>query len=114
MISIEAQATSTGELYSVSITADAATIALMPKSARFTRWGQIMIQFAANGANGGANETGAKRVRALLKAAAKHSIGVVFDQPANVPDALNASLSGGVGSLATATHTGGGHGGTPG
>lgn len=76
-------------LSSVNIYTDAETAALLPKSVRLTR-GHAHIQFRTNGVNGGINETGVKRVKALLKAADKLGIGVVFAQPAYIKDELNA------------------------
>jgi hypothetical protein len=96
MIRIEALTSdhTAADLSSVRIAADAADVALLPKMIRFNRWGQTYINFAANGANGGTNETGIKRLRSLLKAADKNGIGVVFSQPAHVRDELNAPLWG--------------------
>lgn len=91
MIRINALTGNGGEgLARVDVTVDPEDIASLPKMVRISRTGRACINFHANGVNGGVNETGAKRVRALLRAADKNGIGVVFDQDAYVLDALNA------------------------
>ena len=96
MIRIEALTTdfSATHLSHIRIFASAEDIAMLPKSARIGRHGQAYIEFRSNGSNGGTNETGAKRIKAILKAADKHGLGVVFNQPAHIKDALNAPLWG--------------------
>lgn len=96
MIHIEAYAdnATAANLSHVVIRVDLDDIKALPKSARISVYGQAHINFTANGSNGGANETGAKRVKAILRAANKNGIGVVFDQPANVLDETNAPLWG--------------------
>ena len=95
-IEIEALTTdhTAGELANVRISADAADVAMLPKSVRINKYGNAYIEFRSNGINKGANETGAKRVKALLKAADKNGIGIVFAQPAFIKDELNAPLWG--------------------
>lgn len=95
MIRIEAlKALDTQTLSSIRISADASDLAQLPKSVRLNAQGHAYIQFRANGSNKGANETGAKRVRSLLRAADKLGLGVVFAQPAVVSDELNIVLWG--------------------
>lgn len=97
MITIKALTTdSTGTvLASVYVTMDPVTDApRMPKSVRVNAHGYFGIEFRANGANGGKNEAGAKRIKTMLKAADEHGIGIVFAQKAWVSDALNAPLWG--------------------
>lgn len=82
------------ELASIRIYADVENMASLPKMVRLNKWGHAYIEFRANGSNKGTNETGAKRMRSLLKSADKNGIGVVFAQPAFVRDALNAKYWG--------------------
>ncbi len=82
-------------LASVHIYVDVEDAALLPKGARINpRTRQADIEFRGNDVNGGTNETGAKRVKSLLKAADRAGIGVVFAQPCSVKDELNAPFWG--------------------
>lgn len=92
MIQIEALTTdlNSNSLASIRIHVDIEDVAKLPKMVRLSAQGWAYIQFRTNGVNGGVNETGAKRVRSLLKAADKNGIGIVFAQPAYTLDELNA------------------------
>jgi len=104
MIRIEAHANYDGsQLHTIHISATAEDAARLPKSIRLNRMGQAWITFSGNGANGGTNETGIRRMRSLLKAADKNGIGVAFAQPAHVQNELNSRVAWGPGFLKNIT-----------
>lgn len=96
----------TDALANIAISATPEIAAQLPKGVRLNARGSAYIEFRSNGANGGVNETGVKRVKALLKAIDKLGLPVVFTQPAYVKDELNATLWGMPGSLLYITREG--------
>lgn len=90
MIYIEAlKDLASDELSSMRIRVEPEAMALLPKGVRIKANGHAYIEFRSNGSNGGINETGVRRVRALFKAIDKHNIPTRFHQPAHVKDELN-------------------------
>ena len=107
MIQIHAMRDLTTDTLSyVRISATPESAALLPKGVRLNAHGQAYIEFRTNGVNGGVNETGVKRVRALLKAVDKLGLPLGFEQPAHVQNELNAPLWGMPGSLLPVTREG--------
>lgn len=104
MIRIEAHKDiTTGEFYNAHIWADKEDLAKLPKSIGIKSHGQGWVKFGSDQVNGGVNETGARRMRSLLRNADKHGIGVVFHQQGRVQDELNARHWGMTGSLLPVT-----------
>lgn len=96
----------TDALACIGISASPEIAAQLPKGVRLNARGSAYIEFRSNGCNGGLNETGVKRVKALLKAIDKLGLPVVFAQPAHVRDELNAPFWGMSGSLLYITREG--------